>query len=191
MEAGGFHAADVGRVVLPCIRRFPPKDRLCFPVRCASWTIFLLGSLFLESSIPRSRPILPWPPGEDRKAFLGSLRRESIVKRDRPRFTPIRLSTKLYAHVRQQVLTRDNWRCQVCGTICNLEAHHQQFRSNSGEDSEQNLITRRRKQSFHLSESAYTTLRGRHLFASSPETSLEWKVRISAGSLREPRWKDH
>jgi 5-methylcytosine-specific restriction endonuclease McrA len=33
------------------------------------------------------------------------------------------------------------WRCQSCGTMSNLEVHHKQFRSHSGEDSEENLIT--------------------------------------------------
>ena len=32
-------------------------------------------------------------------------------------------------------------RCQVCGTISNLEVHHKRFRSRAGTDSEQNLIT--------------------------------------------------
>jgi 5-methylcytosine-specific restriction endonuclease McrA len=39
------------------------------------------------------------------------------------------------------VLRRDGWRCQSCGTMSNLEVHHKQFRSQSGEDSELNLIT--------------------------------------------------
>lgn len=29
----------------------------------------------------------------------------------------------------QRVLRRDGWRCQFCGTMSNLEVHHQQFRS--------------------------------------------------------------
>jgi len=39
------------------------------------------------------------------------------------------------------VLRRDGWRCQFCGSLTNLEVHHQQFRSHSGEDEEDNLIT--------------------------------------------------
>jgi 5-methylcytosine-specific restriction endonuclease McrA len=34
-----------------------------------------------------------------------------------------------------------SWRCQSCGTMSNLEVHHKQFRSHSGHDSEENLIT--------------------------------------------------
>jgi len=46
-----------------------------------------------------------------------------------------------YESLRQQVLHRDSWRCQLCGTMSNLEVHHKEFRSHSGDDSEQNLIT--------------------------------------------------
>jgi ATP-dependent DNA helicase RecQ len=53
----------------------------------------------------------------------------------------LRLAPELYEELRQQVLRRDGWRCQSCGTMSNLEVHHQKFRSQSGDDSEQNLIT--------------------------------------------------
>ena len=46
-----------------------------------------------------------------------------------------------YESLRRQVLRRDSWRCQSCGAMSNLEVHHKQFRSQSGEDSELNLIT--------------------------------------------------
>jgi len=46
-----------------------------------------------------------------------------------------------YENLRQLVLRRDGWRCQSCGTMSNLEVHHREFRSHSGEDSEENLIT--------------------------------------------------
>jgi len=54
---------------------------------------------------------------------------------------PLRLDPKPYAELRNQVLRRDGWRCQACGAISNLEVHHKEFRSHSGEDSELNLIT--------------------------------------------------
>src|SRR3981081_2831274 len=47
----------------------------------------------------------------------------------------------LYEKLRQHVLRRDGWRCQCCGTRSNLEVHHKEFRSQGGDDSEQNLIT--------------------------------------------------
>jgi len=56
----------------------------------------------------------------------------------RPR---VSLDPALYEQLRNRVLRRDRWRCQACGTMSNLEVHHKEFRSHSGDDSEQNLIT--------------------------------------------------
>ena len=58
-----------------------------------------------------------------------------------PKPVPLRLDPEAYETLRQVVLRRDGWRCQSCGTMANLEVHHQQFRSHSGYDSEENLIT--------------------------------------------------
>jgi len=58
-----------------------------------------------------------------------------------PKRPRLRLDPELYEELRNQVLRRDGWRCQACGTMSNLEVHHRQFRSHSGDDSEQNLIT--------------------------------------------------
>jgi 5-methylcytosine-specific restriction endonuclease McrA len=63
------------------------------------------------------------------------------VTRVRPKHVRLRLESQLYEELRNQVLRRDGWRCQLCGTTSNLEVHHQEFRSHSGDDSEQNLIT--------------------------------------------------
>jgi len=63
------------------------------------------------------------------------------MTRVRPKRTLLRLDSELYEQLRNQVLRRDGWRCQSCGTMSNLEVHHKEFRSHSGEDSEQNLIT--------------------------------------------------
>ena len=52
-----------------------------------------------------------------------------------------RLDPASYENLRQLVLRRDGWRCQSCGTMSNLEVHHHEFRSHSGDDSEENLIT--------------------------------------------------
>jgi len=59
----------------------------------------------------------------------------------RPKVTPVRLDPESYEQLRQKVLRRDGWRCQTCGAMSNLEVHHQNFRSHSGENSEQNLVT--------------------------------------------------
>jgi ATP-dependent DNA helicase RecQ len=53
----------------------------------------------------------------------------------------LRLDRESYEQLRRQVLRRDGWRCQSCGTTSNLEVHHKEFRSQSGDDSEENLIT--------------------------------------------------
>jgi len=58
-----------------------------------------------------------------------------------PKILPLRLDPTAYETLRQEVLRRDSWRCQWCGTMSNLEVHHRQFRSHSGDDSEMNLIT--------------------------------------------------
>ena len=54
---------------------------------------------------------------------------------------PLRLDPDSYKDLQQEVLRRDGWRCQNCGAMSNLEVHHQQYRSQSGDDSELNLIT--------------------------------------------------
>jgi len=59
----------------------------------------------------------------------------------RPKVERLWLDPVSYGILRQQVLRRDNWRCQSCGAMSNLEVHHQEFRSHAGDDSELNLIT--------------------------------------------------
>jgi len=59
----------------------------------------------------------------------------------RPKVVPPRLDHLSYESLRQQILRRDGWKCQFCGTMSNLEVHHREFRSHSGADSEENLIT--------------------------------------------------
>ena len=63
------------------------------------------------------------------------------MNRLEPTLERLRLTSESYDRLRKQVLRRDGWRCQACGTMSNLEVHHKQFRSQSGDDSEQNLIT--------------------------------------------------
>ena len=63
------------------------------------------------------------------------------MSRIRPRQPRLKLDSESYKQLCREVLQRDAWRCQVCGTTSNLEVHHRQFRSRSGDDSEENLIT--------------------------------------------------
>jgi 5-methylcytosine-specific restriction endonuclease McrA len=53
----------------------------------------------------------------------------------------LKLSQEDYRELYQQILRRDGWRCQVCGSMQNLEVHHLKFRSRCGDDSDENLIT--------------------------------------------------
>ena len=61
--------------------------------------------------------------------------------RIRPKQLRIKLDPHAYEKLRLQVLERDAWRCQNCGSTQHLEIHHKEFRSHSGDDSEENLIT--------------------------------------------------
>lgn len=58
-----------------------------------------------------------------------------------PKQPRLRLDPELYERLREQVLQRDGWRCQSCGGKSNLEVHHKDFRSQGGDDSEENLIS--------------------------------------------------
>jgi 5-methylcytosine-specific restriction endonuclease McrA len=53
----------------------------------------------------------------------------------------LRLDVKSYRELHWQVLERDSWRCQICGSMQHLQVHHLQSRSHSGSDIEHNLIT--------------------------------------------------
>jgi 5-methylcytosine-specific restriction endonuclease McrA len=53
----------------------------------------------------------------------------------------IRLGADAYHRLHQKILKRDSWRCQGCGSLRGLEVHHIRSRSQSGDDSEDNLIT--------------------------------------------------
>jgi 5-methylcytosine-specific restriction endonuclease McrA len=79
--------------------------------------------------------------GRRTKRFSASSNRESLVNGVRPKQPHLRLNSELYDQLRNQVLCRDGWRCQSCGTMSNLDVHHKQSRSQSGHDSEENLIT--------------------------------------------------
>ena len=53
----------------------------------------------------------------------------------------LRLDAKSYRQLHRQILERDGWRCQSCGSMQHLQVHHVTFRSQSGDDVERNLIT--------------------------------------------------
>jgi predicted HNH restriction endonuclease len=63
------------------------------------------------------------------------------VNRIRPKEPRLRLGPEQYNQLRKQVLQRDGWRCQICGSKQNLHVHHKQLRSQQGDDGDPNLIT--------------------------------------------------
>jgi 5-methylcytosine-specific restriction endonuclease McrA len=52
----------------------------------------------------------------------------------------LKLSPEEYRLLRKQVLERDGWRCQNCGSSANLQVHHIRKRSELGDDILDNLI---------------------------------------------------
>lgn len=63
------------------------------------------------------------------------------MNRIRPKRPRLRLNPDAYQQLCRRVLKRDRWRCQCCGAMEQFQVHHKQFRSHSGNDSEENLIT--------------------------------------------------
>ena len=59
----------------------------------------------------------------------------------RPKHPRLGLPPQSYEQLCREVLQRDGWRCQSCGSLNNLQIHHKKFRSQLGGDSEDNLIT--------------------------------------------------
>jgi 5-methylcytosine-specific restriction endonuclease McrA len=70
------------------------------------------------------------------RACVGGLMIRNWPKRPR-----IRLNEEAYALLRRKILERDDWRCQGCGSSVHLQIHHKEFRSQSGHDAKENLIT--------------------------------------------------
>jgi len=66
---------------------------------------------------------------------------ESVMNRIPVKSSRLRLAPQLCENLRHEVLCRDGWRCQSRGALSNLEVHHRELRSQSGDDAEQNLIT--------------------------------------------------
>ena len=53
----------------------------------------------------------------------------------------IRAASVPYAKLHKEILARDGWRCQRCGSFKNLDVHHVRRRSALGGNAEINLIT--------------------------------------------------
>jgi 5-methylcytosine-specific restriction endonuclease McrA len=50
------------------------------------------------------------------------------------------LGPEAYRQLCEEVLKRDGWRCQGCGSVKNLQVHHLRARSRLGDDVAENLI---------------------------------------------------
>jgi ATP-dependent DNA helicase RecQ len=61
----------------------------------------------------------------------------SKLHQKRPR---LKLNPEEYDTLRRQVLERDGWRCQNCGSAMNLQIHHLKPRSKLGHDEISNLL---------------------------------------------------
>ena len=59
----------------------------------------------------------------------------------RPKKPRIKLRPAEYTEMRRNVLVRDGWRCQDCGSANNLQVHRLKSRSQLGDDMMTNLIT--------------------------------------------------
>ncbi len=63
------------------------------------------------------------------------------MNRLRQRMPRLKLHAKEYAGLRTQILERNGWRSQFCGSPDNLNVHHQRPRGKGGDDGLENLIT--------------------------------------------------
>jgi 5-methylcytosine-specific restriction endonuclease McrA len=63
------------------------------------------------------------------------------MKRLRQKQPRLKLDPERYETLKNEVLKRDGWRCQGCGSAKKLEVHHVRPRSQLGHDTSENLIT--------------------------------------------------
>jgi len=76
-----------------------------------------------------------------KRSLPGTREPEGIVNRVRSKQPRWRVDADSYRQLQRQVLERDGWRCQSCGSLKSLEVHHKQLRSHCGSDLRDNLIT--------------------------------------------------
>ena len=140
-----FNVADAGIVAGLVLAFWPPSCKLrrrgrtehtSFKLEvadgCQPWNgQFHTSSRIL--SIHRTLSQNIWSVGSYRKSDMSD-----SISQKRPR---VQLASVPYSRLRKEILERDNWRCQVCGCLKNLDVHHMRRRSALGEDLETNLIT--------------------------------------------------
>lgn len=71
----------------------------------------------------------------------GELPRQGRMERLRQKQPRLKLDPERYEALKKEVLERDGWRCQDCGSAKMLEVHHVKPRSKLGHDTSENLIT--------------------------------------------------
>ena len=125
LAAPCFCDLDAAPQVFSVVRSSPgilPRDDLrrlpgpCESRSRRSRTVLFSAKRFFGSSLQRrSKALLQKSTGKPQtRADLNA--------------TPIRLDAASYEQLRQQVLRRDGWQCQSCGTMSNVQVH-QQFRA--------------------------------------------------------------
>jgi 5-methylcytosine-specific restriction endonuclease McrA len=80
-------------------------------------------------------------PEQREPSAEGELPREGYMERRRQKRPRLKLDPEKYETLKNEVLERDGWRCQDCGSAKMLEVHHVKPRSKLGHDASDNLIT--------------------------------------------------
>jgi len=145
--------------------RFVELGRYLCEVRAGQyWRVDNLTSFdeFLEKKFPESRrkayylmaihEQLPRQTHRDLKdvGWTKAAELAKVARRDGQRFDcatwlhkaqELRLNPDAYRKLHMNVLARDGWRCQSCGTSESLQVHHIRSRSALGDDNAENLTT--------------------------------------------------
>ena len=145
--------------------RFVELGRYLCEVRAGQyWRVDNLTSFdeFLEKKFPESRrkayylmaihEQLPRQTHRDLRdvGWTKAAELAKVARRDGQRFDcatwlhkaqELRLNPDAYRKLHMNVLARDGWRCQSCGTSESLQVHHIRSRSALGDDNAENLTT--------------------------------------------------
>jgi HNH endonuclease len=95
-----------------------------------------------------------------------------------------RLEPRAYRELRNQVLERDRWRCQWCGSLAGVEVHHLVPRSRAGADSTENLIALCAAMAIPLVLSVFAPFCGRLLLISYIAKTLSHNHPLSRPDLQ-------
>jgi len=88
----------------------------------------------------------------------------------------IKLGKQVYRRLTRRVLERDGWRCQRCGSLENLQVHHQVRRSKQGDDALGNMIT--------LCAYCHMREHGQLYYGMRTGSSWQGPRRVAAGGVR-------